>query len=72
VDPTDLQLLAMTGVRNSIADLNLRRLSKVALEDTGTINVEELRAGPLKRYLYDKYGYGEGPDALIEPVKKQA
>jgi len=72
VDPTDLQLLAMTGVRNSVADLSLRRLGRPSIEDTGTINLEELRSGPLKRYLYDKYGYGEGPQAMVEPVKKQA
>ena len=70
VDHTDLQLIAMTGIRNSVADLSLRRLGKEAGEDTGSFNVEELRSGPLKRYLYTKYGYGEEAEAL--PVKKQA
>lgn len=70
VEHTDLQLIAMTGIRNSVAELSLRRLGRLPGEDTGSFDLEELRSGPLKRYLYAKYGYGEDADA--EPVKKQA
>ena len=67
---TDLQLLAMTGSHPSLAHLSLRRLSKT--EDTGTFAMEELRSGPLRRYLYTKYGYADEEGAIAEPVKKQA
>ena len=70
VEHTDLQLIAMTGTHKTVTELSLLRLGKLAAEDTGTFNVEELRSGPLKRYLYTKYGYGGDADA--EPVKKQA
>lgn len=67
---TDLQLLAMTGTHTNLAHLSLRRLSKPT-EDTGKFALEEMRTGPLKRYLYSKYGYADDEQAL-EPVQKQA
>jgi hypothetical protein len=72
VEHTDLQLLAMTGIRNPMGDLSLRRLGRRATDDTGTFDTEELRSGMLKRYMYDKYGYGEENQPLVESVKKQA
>ena len=68
---TDLQLLAMTGSHPSLAHLSLRRLAKTT-EDTGSFAMEELRSGPLKRYLYTKYGYADDEGGLAEPVQKQA
>ena len=69
---TDLQLLAMTGTHPSLAQLSLRQYAKPTVEDTGQFAIEELRSGPLKRYLYSKYGYADESQAAPEPLKKQA
>lgn len=72
VEQTDLQLLAMTGLRNNVAELSLRRLGRRSTDETGPFDMEGLRSGPLKRYLYEKYGYGEEAHSRTESVKKQA
>lgn len=64
----DIQLLAMSGAQQAYVKLSLRSLGRRMNGETRGGNHEDPFDGPLKQYLYVKYGYAE----IAEPVAPSA